>query len=87
MSSTIQASPKPLQYLLILDFEATCGDDLRGPQEIIEFPTLLYNLQKDEVQATFHEYVRPVMSPTLTAFCTKLTGITQVLFQFYCKGQ
>ncbi|EMD42175.1 hypothetical protein CERSUDRAFT_90779 [Gelatoporia subvermispora B] len=68
---------KPLQYLLILDFEATCGDDLRGPPEIIEFPTLLYDIQKDEVQATFHEYVRPIISPTLTAFCTKLTGITQ----------
>jgi len=26
----------------------------------------------------FHEYVRPVLHPTLSKFCTKLTGITQV---------
>ncbi|XP_053406434.1 uncharacterized protein LOC123546709 [Mercenaria mercenaria] len=25
----------------------------------------------------FHEYVKPVVNPQLTAFCTKLTGITQ----------
>lgn len=67
-----------LQYLLILDFEATCGDAIQGKNEIIEFPTLLYSLEKDEVEATFHEYVRPVIYPRLTEFCTELTGITQV---------
>ncbi|KAH9950480.1 exonuclease RNase T and DNA polymerase III [Amylocystis lapponica] len=65
------------RFLLILDFEATCGDAIKGQNEIIEFPTLLYNVEQDEVQATFHEYVRPVMNPDLTPFCTKLTGITQ----------
>ncbi|OCH95826.1 exonuclease [Obba rivulosa] len=73
----VATSGNPLRYLLILDFEATCGDNLKGPNEIIEFPTLLYDLEKDEVRATFHEYVRPAITPTLTAFCTKLTGITQ----------
>jgi len=66
-----------LRYLLILDFEATCGDDIKGQNEIIEFPTLVYSLERDEVEASFHEYVRPVVYPTLTAFCTDLTGITQ----------
>jgi len=65
-----------LKYLLVLDFEATCGDAVPY-NEIIEFPTLVYNLKEDKVEATFHEYVRPVDFPTLTKFCTDLTGITQ----------
>ncbi|KAG8986394.1 ERI1 exoribonuclease 3 [Tulasnella sp. JGI-2019a] len=68
-----------LKYLLVLDFEATCGE--KGfpvhEQEIIEFPTLLYNIEERKIQATFAEYVRPVRQPTLTEFCTGLTGITQ----------
>ncbi|CAL1695448.1 unnamed protein product [Somion occarium] len=69
-------SSNPLKHLLVLDFEATCGDSV-SCNEIIEFPTLVYDLKEDKVQATFHEYVRPVIHPTLTAFCTDLTGITQ----------
>lgn len=70
---------KHLEYLLVLDFEGTCGDAIkRQEREIIEFPTLLYNLRTNEVQAQFHEYVKPVLNPTLTEFCTELTGITQV---------
>ena len=67
-----------LRYLLILDFEATCGDAVEGQNEIIEFPTLVYDLKEDKVLSTFHEYVRPVLHPTLTPFCINLTGITQV---------
>ena len=71
----------PLRYLLILDFEATCGDPFpRKEMEIIEFPTLLFNIRTKEVEATFHEYVRPVRHTTLTEFCTNLTGIEQVCF-------
>ena len=66
-----------LKYLLVLDFEATCGDAV-SCNEIIEFPTLVYDLKEKKVQATFHEYVRPVIHPTLTEFCTNLTGIVQV---------
>ncbi|KAF8898234.1 ribonuclease H-like domain-containing protein [Gymnopilus junonius] len=67
-----------LRYLLILDFEASCwesGSDVN--QEIIEFPTLLYNIQERKVEATFHKYVKPIQDPKLSEFCTKLTGITQ----------
>lgn len=76
-------SPRPtrshLKYLLVLDFEATCGGTIRGGEfEIIEFPTLLYNLNTNSVQAQFHEYVKPVGHPVLTEFCTELTGIEQV---------
>ena len=34
----------------------------------------LFILQVDE----FHEYVRPIINPKLTKFCSDLTGITQV---------
>jgi len=71
---------RSLRYLLVLDFEATCGDTIpRNEMEIIEWPTLLYNIDKKSVQATFHEYVRPVRHPVLTEFCTSLTGITQAV--------
>ncbi|KZP31261.1 exonuclease RNase T and DNA polymerase III [Athelia psychrophila] len=67
-----------LEYLLVLDFEATCGGKYpKGEFEIIEFPTLLYNLSKNSVQAQFHEYVKPIGHPALTEFCTELTGIEQ----------
>lgn len=73
-----------LRYLLILDFEATCDDSGRivpkDESEIIEFPTLLYDVDENKVQATFHEYVRPTRHPNLTSFCTDLTGIGQVGF-------
>ncbi|KAI8981292.1 ribonuclease H-like domain-containing protein [Trametes punicea] len=74
-------SMSPLRYLLVLDFEATCDDTdrivPRGEMEIIEFPTILYDLQQDKVEAIFHEYVRPTLHPRLTQFCTGLTGIEQ----------
>ncbi|KAI0348480.1 exonuclease RNase T and DNA polymerase III [Trametopsis cervina] len=73
---TTTGAPSSLKYLLVLDFEATCGEQIR-PMEIIEFPTLLYNVHEDKVEATFHEYIRPTVKPRLTNFCTELTGITQ----------
>jgi hypothetical protein len=81
-TALMSSQPAPaLRYLLVLDFEATCGNNIKQEsQEIIEFPTLLYNLQEDKVEATFHEYVRPIRHQTLTGFCTDLTGITQVRF-------
>lgn len=70
-----------LAYLLVLDFEATCSNLARiEKQEIIEFPILVYDLAINAVTATFHKYVKPVVNPTLTEFCTELTGITQVRF-------
>ena len=69
-----------LRYLLVLDFEATCGESgfPREQMEIIEFPTILYDLQMKREVDRFHEYVKPVIRPQLTEFCTQLTGITQV---------
>lgn len=69
-----------LRYLLVLDFEATCGESgfPKHEMEIIEFPTIVYDLQEKKEVGRFHEYVKPVLRPQLTEFCTELTGITQV---------
>ena len=69
-------------YLVVLDFEWTCDDKgaLPGGTEIIEFPSVLLRLKPNGVTETVAEiqlYVRPERNPTLTDFCTNLTGITQ----------
>lgn len=67
-----------LDYVCILDFEATCDDKPKfKPQEIIEFPVIVWSLKEKKQVAEFHEYVRPIHNPKLTSFCTELTGITQ----------
>jgi len=70
---------QPFQYLVILDFEATCDNDKTKftPQEIIEFPSCLFNTSTMEVEEEFHSFVRPVVHPYLTPFCQKLTRISQ----------
>ncbi|XP_005098403.1 ERI1 exoribonuclease 3 [Aplysia californica] len=74
-------SPAQIQiydYLLILDFEATCDNKHQPrPQEVIEFPVLKLNTKTLQVESTFHQYVLPQYHPQLTSFCTELTGIIQ----------
>jgi inhibitor of KinA sporulation pathway (predicted exonuclease) len=64
--------------VIVLDFEATCqpGGAPR-PQEVIEFPSVLVSLRERAVVDTFSSFVRPVHHPTLSEFCTELTGIRQ----------
>lgn len=50
-------------------------------QEIIEFPAVLLNCHTGKVEDEFQFYCRPVINPSLTDYCIKLTGITQVHFQ------
>lgn len=69
-------------YLVVLDFEWTCDDNgaLPGGTEIIEFPSVLLRLKPNGVTETVAEiqlYVHPERNPTLSSFCTRLTGITQ----------
>jgi inhibitor of KinA sporulation pathway (predicted exonuclease) len=67
-------------HLVVLDFEATCDDVAPPkPQEIIEFPSVLLRVSEErfEVVDAFESFVRPVHHPTLTPFCTALTGIQQ----------
>eukprot|EP00752_Nemacystus_decipiens_P012256 g10864.t1 len=77
-----RAGPACVDVYAILDFEATCDDKgiggVRfGPQEVIEFPTVLLDATSLDVVDEFRVYVRPVRNPTLTTFCTNLTGIEQ----------
>jgi len=66
------------EYFCVLDFEATCEENKRiSPQEIIEWPTVLVNARTMEAEAEFHTYVKPTHNPTLSQFCTDLTGIQQ----------
>lgn len=65
----------------MLDFECTCDakDDASNPwvHEIIEWPVVLVDARTGKVVDEFHHYIKPEERPTLTPFCTELTGITQ----------
>lgn len=75
---------KYFDYYLVIDFEATCdaGNSQTYRHEIIEFPAMLVDTSQSKIIAEFHSYVRPVINPKLTEFCTCLTGITQELVNF-----
>ena len=72
-------------YVCILDFEATCWSEKENTRndnirEIIEFPSILYKVDSEKnVQfvSEFQKYVKPVLNPILSKFCTELTKITQ----------
>ena len=65
-------------WLAVVDFECTCDEPVNTePREIIEFPCVLLNTRTLEVGAEFQVYLRPTQHPRLSAFCTRLTGITQ----------
>ncbi len=68
------------RYFLIVDLEATCcdrGSVPRREMETIEIGAVLVDAQTLVAVAEFDRFVRPVRHPQLTAFCTRLTGITQ----------
>ncbi|XP_055856357.1 ERI1 exoribonuclease 2 isoform X3 [Episyrphus balteatus] len=72
---------QPFDYVIAVDFKATCWENIAPPKwresEIIEFPAILVNLKTGKIESEFHEYIMPIESPKLSAFCTELTGITQ----------
>lgn len=74
----VSRQQQPFDYLCIVDFECTCDEGVQpSPQEIIEFPVLLFNCESGELQEEFHTFVRPDYHPRLSPFCKQLTGITQ----------
>ncbi|XP_029166880.1 ERI1 exoribonuclease 3 [Nylanderia fulva] len=78
MVNRFQEVAQKFEYLLVMDFEATC--DKHGeckPQEIIEFPCIALSTCDWKAKDTFHAYIKPRIHPTLTQFCTELTGIMQ----------
>ena len=77
-SSSEDDNSQHFNYFLVLDFEATCQKESKmEPQEIIEFPCLLVRSSDFNVVDQFHQYVLPVVHPSLSTFCSELTGITQ----------
>ncbi|XP_034455964.1 ERI1 exoribonuclease 2 [Hippoglossus hippoglossus] len=84
-SQSSSGSKKPLvsnqtfSYLIVIDFESTCWREKGNySPEVIEFPAVLLNTSSGEVESEFHTYVQPQEHPTLSEFCTELTGITQM---------
>ncbi|CAG9577783.1 conserved hypothetical protein [Leishmania major strain Friedlin] len=78
-SSPLGALPCPYEYLLVLDFEATC-EEHPPPNylyEIIEFPVVVVDARLQRVVAEFHRFVRPRYKRELSSFCKKLTGMRQ----------
>jgi inhibitor of KinA sporulation pathway (predicted exonuclease) len=70
----------PYDYYLVIDLEATCCDRRTVPQgemEIIEIGAVMADALSLQPVDEFGSFVRPVRHPTLTAFCTELTSITQ----------
>jgi inhibitor of KinA sporulation pathway (predicted exonuclease) len=70
------------EYYLVVDLEATTSRDGSVPKdemETIEIGAVLVRVESLELEAEFATLVRPVRHPTLTAFCTELTTITQAM--------
>eukprot|EP00727_Mastigamoeba_balamuthi_P013398 m51a1_g8681 hypothetical protein (545) ;mRNA; f:181278-182985 len=70
---------QPFEFYGVIDVEATCIEDRSAPfqNEIIELPCVVLSSRTLQPVAEFHRYVRPTVNPTLSEFCTKLTGIKQ----------
>ena len=54
-----------IEYLLVLDFEATCIKDMKIQPcpEIIEFPVVGLDIKKREKIGQFHRYLKPKYNP------------------------
>jgi inhibitor of KinA sporulation pathway (predicted exonuclease) len=68
--------PTNKEFLLIIDFEATCSNDntiKREQMEIIEFAAILTDKINLKIIKEFSEFIRPEINPQLTDFCTELT--------------
>lgn len=78
ISATLLNKEGKKTMYISLDFEATCIEPTPEDfvSEIIEFPVQVLNENLKEI-AKYRIYARPTINPTLTDFCTNLTGITQ----------
>jgi 3'-5' exoribonuclease 1 len=66
---------------IIFDLEATCWaqrDDSQV-QEIIEIGALLIN-RYGEAESTFNSFIKPIVNPFLSDFCTELTNMSHPEF-------
>ena len=69
----------PFDYICVYDFECQCEEGTKNLKfnEIIEFPVVVIDVKNKKIAGEFQTYVKPVLDPELTPFCTKLTGIEQ----------
>jgi 3'-5' exoribonuclease 1 len=66
---------------IIFDLEATCWDTKEQmPNEIIEIGAVCIDEQK-QIVSTFGSFIKPIVHPILSTFCTELTTITQDMIQ------
>ncbi len=68
------------KYFLIIDLEATCSKDNSIPRhqmEIIEIGGVMLNGSTWIIDSEFQQFIKPIIHPQLTDFCTKLTTIRQ----------
>ncbi|RNF20583.1 uncharacterized protein Tco025E_03710 [Trypanosoma conorhini] len=79
MNPAVNATHCPYDYLLVLDFEATCEESIPPSylHEIIEFPVVLVDVRLQRAVAEFRQFVKPKVKPQLSEFCRRLTGIRQ----------
>jgi inhibitor of KinA sporulation pathway (predicted exonuclease) len=70
---------QPIGPVLVVDLEATCANDGSFPPETMEIIEIgaVWATPDGSVLDQFQRFVRPLQRPTLTAFCTVLTGIRQ----------
>ena len=67
-------------YYLIVDVEATCASDRSIPRqrmEIIEIGAVMLNAKTLRIESEYQRFVKPILHPVLTEFCTSLTSIHQ----------
>lgn len=64
---------------IIFDLEATCwkGKPQSKTQETIEIGALLINGYGEEVKGSYNRFIKPVLNPYLSYYCTELTSIEQ----------
>ncbi|MGF6332075.1 3'-5' exoribonuclease 1 [Pseudomonas sp. BS3782 TE3695] len=87
----LQAIPNllaPYRYLYCVDLEATCDEVEKSESprpltvvpnqmETIEIGLVVIDLESLEIVDELQRFVRPLINPTLTDFCIKLTSIQQ----------
>jgi inhibitor of KinA sporulation pathway (predicted exonuclease) len=61
---------------IVVDLEATCWEDRPHPKEMeaIEIGAVLLASSGGPVVSEFAEFIKPVVEPKLSDFCTQLTG-------------
>jgi len=69
-----------MKKILIVDLEATCDDGIKNypkeKREIIEIGAVVADYE-GKTYDEFSIFIKPVIIPTLSDFCTELTSITQ----------